>query len=176
MKNKSSLDEVFRIYVFVRSLPKFIAILSDMIDNYKKSNQDQVPSSDSPSKSHAEMIDVVSSHYIQSLANINEKFQMYCNFIEHVIDLDRLPTLVVNSQHDQSLQVLNDERKNLENEAEALLDEAKNDWASFADVKLEQSPISGLVFRTTKGDDERTLRANNPEVHIVSLKKVLCRL
>ena len=38
-------------------------------------------------------------------------------------------------------------------------------------MKLERNPQHGFIFRTTKGDDERQLRANNKNVVILSLQK-----
>ena len=46
-------------------------------------------------------------------------------------------------------------------------------YASFANVNLEISSQHGFVLRTTKGDDERELRANNSKVRIISILKVL---
>lgn len=53
-----------------------------------------------------------------------------------------------------------------------LLDEARSGWASFTDVKLERNGHQGIVFRTTKPDDERQLRSNNKNVQILSIQKV----
>lgn len=52
-----------------------------------------------------------------------------------------------------------------------LLDDARSDWASFADVKIERNGHQGVVFRTPRADDERQLRANNKTVQILSIQK-----
>lgn len=51
------------------------------------------------------------------------------------------------------------------------MDDARSGWASFADVKLERNGHQGIVFRTTRADDERQLRANNKSVQILSIQK-----
>jgi hypothetical protein len=53
-----------------------------------------------------------------------------------------------------------------------LLREARSGWAAFADVKIERNGHQGVVFRTTKADDERQLRQNNKNVQVVSIQKV----
>jgi hypothetical protein len=70
------------------------------------------------------------------------------------------------------LQELRDERDALEAQAEGLLQEARSGFASFASVHLDKSSQHGIAFRTTKGDDERQLRANNHKVNILSILKV----
>ena len=52
-----------------------------------------------------------------------------------------------------------------------LMQDARDGWASFADIKLEKNPQHGFILRTTRGDDERQLRANNPKAIILSLQK-----
>jgi hypothetical protein len=80
--------------------------------------------------------------------------------------------LVVNSQHDPELHELHEEKKELEKKAEKLYRDAKNNWASFATVHLETSPIYGLILRSTKENDERDLRANNKDVKVLKIMKV----
>ena len=38
-------------------------------------------------------------------------------------------------------------------------------------MKLERNAQHGYILRTTRGDDERQLRSNNPKVSILSLQK-----
>ena len=74
--------------------------------------------------------------------------------------------------HDDELRELHDEQTDLVNQAEKLVKEAKNGFASFATVALDISQKDGLSFRTTRGDDERELREKNGKVRIISILKV----
>lgn len=91
--------------------------------------------------------------------------------MEHVIDLDQLPELMVSPLHDPNLQELREEQDDLEKQANQLYHHAKDNWASFADLKLEKNVQHGMIFRTTKSDDERQLRQNNKDITILSLQK-----
>jgi DNA mismatch repair ATPase MutS len=110
--------------------------------------------------------------YLRPLHDIDSKFDLYRELIEHVIDMDRLPEVVISSKHDPELTELNDERMEIESSAKQLQETANQSWGSFTDVKLESNAQWGFIFRTTKGDDERELRLKNSKVQILSLQKV----
>lgn len=110
--------------------------------------------------------------YLRPLHDLDSKFDLYRELVEHVVDMDRLPEVVISPRHDAELAELHNERVEIENSARKLQDQANNSWGSFTDVKLELNPQWGYIFRTTKGDDERELRSNNPKIRILSLQKV----
>ena len=113
----------------------------------------------------------VRTRLIAPLESVAGKFAMYQQLVEHVLDLDQLPDLVVNPLHDEDLQELHKEQRGLQAEADRLLRDARNNWASFTDAKLEVNAKDGFVFRTTRAEDERQLRENNRSVRIVSILK-----
>ena len=110
--------------------------------------------------------------YLRPLHDIDSKFDLYRELIEHVIDMDRLPEVVISAKHDAQLAELDEERCDIESAAKKLQEQANQSWGSFTDIKLEFNSQWGFIFRTTKGDDEREIRKNNPKVQILSLQKV----
>jgi hypothetical protein len=114
----------------------------------------------------------IKQKYLDPLEILDRKFDMYRKFVEHVIDIDKLPDLLISSKHDEGLSELQSQSDELELEAKKIYKEAADTWASFADVKLEQSSQHSFYLRTTKGDDERQLRQNYPKVQILSILKV----
>ena len=181
-KKTAALSEVFKLYLFTRALPSLVAVLSELLqscnvatysneDNYDDAmtNLSQIPLSNEKLERIAQ---TMTQKFIAPLEALAAQFTLYQQLIEHVIDLDQLPDLVINPQHDPELEELRSEQLALESQAEKLVKDARNGWASGADVKLETSPQHGLIFRSTSGDDERMLRANNSSVRIISIKKV----
>ena len=108
---------------------------------------------------------------LEPLVSLVEKFDMYMKLIEHVIDFSQLPDLVVNADLNDELRNLHQEKRSMQARAEEILDDARCNWASFADVKLEKSNVHALFLRSAKADDERQLRANNKNVKILSIQK-----
>lgn len=161
-KKNAGLEEVFRLYVFTRSLPTVVGVLADMVDTFDVS----VDESDR-TKSES-----IRCRYITPISVLIDKFLMYQQLVEHVIDMEQLPSFEINPQHDPELLELRQERDDLEARADKLLAQARSGWAACADVRLEHSTQHGLIFRSTKGDDERQLRASNSSVRILSLLKV----
>lgn len=155
-KPNCDLEPIYRVYVFTKSLSKIALALEEL-------------ASEAPNdpKTH-HLID----KYLRPLHDLDSKFDLYRELIEHVIDIDRLPEVVISAKHDPELSELEDERISIENSAKKLQEQANSSWGSFTDVKLEHNQQWGFIFRTTKGDDEREIRANNPKVRILSLQKV----
>ena len=154
-KKNAGLAELYRVYAFTRSLPRLVGTLQNLLDS-----------------SSGEITEILRVRYLNQASSFVEKFRKYQGLVEHVIDQTRLPDLEVNSKHDPELSELRDETENMEIEIENLLDDARSNWASFTDVKIERNGHQGIVFRTTKADDERQLRSNNKQVQVLSIQKV----
>jgi len=150
----TGLDEVFRLYVFTTKIPVFCSILSDLVADDKESQQSTT----------------ITNKFIKPLEDLIQKFVMYQQLVEHILDLDKLPDLVVNSKHDNKLEELREEQEDLYNEAERLQN-ATNNKVSGIDVKMEVNPQHGFIFRTTKADDERSLRGSISDIQILSIQK-----
>lgn len=160
-KPSAGLGEVYRLCQLAKAVPNVLSVLSDVLT--MDSNCDEAIKN---------MFEYCYSHFVQSLEKMEGSLVRYREFVDHVIDTSRLPDLVISATHDSSLQDIAEERLSVENDARALMAKANSSWASFTDVKLESSPQHGFYFRTTKGDDERQMRTNNPKVQILSLQKV----
>jgi DNA mismatch repair protein MSH2 len=176
-KKTAGLSEVFKLYVFTRSLPTLMSVLNELVDSLSMEVTDAdalsgEDNSDGSSDKKKSMAKTIRSKFIEPLDSISGKFSVYQQLVEHVIDLEKLPELVINPKHDPELQELHEEQVSLEAQADKLVREARNGWASFANIQLEMTPQHGFVFRTPKGDDERQLRANNSSVRIIAIKKV----
>ena len=164
-KSSAGLGEVYRLCQLAKAVPNVISALSDVVTSMD-SDCDET---------NRDMFAYCQSHFVQSLDKMEASLVRYREFVDHVIDTSRLPDLVISATHDSSLQDIAEERITIENDARALVAQANSSWASFTDVKLESSAQYGFYFRTTRGDDERQMRANNPKVQILSLQKVLRR-
>ena len=163
--------------------PKVLAVLADVVDTCEAQGQGSGPSPDDdgdlgassgaqvPAARRDAVLHSVRSRLIAPLESLAGKFALYQQLVEHVLDLDQLPDLVVNPLHDPDLQELHQEQQGLQAQADALLRDARNNWASFTDPKLEVNAKDGFVFRTTHAEDERQLRENHRGVRIVSILK-----
>lgn len=176
-KKTAGLNEVFKLYLFTRALPGLVSTLAELLSSCSSNSSENMDdnSSGQPGLSAEKLADITKTmraKFITPLESLAAQFLMYQNLIELVIDLDQLPILTINPKHDPELQELRDEQITLEKQAEKLRNNASNSWASFANINLEISPQHGFIFRSTSGDDERQLRANNPSVRVISIKKV----
>lgn len=167
--HNAGLDEIFRLYLFVRSIPALTASLLSLVETLTAQHLEEGGSGaaeDVPAS-----VRILCEKYVEPLQSIAGKFALYEQLVEHVIDLSRLPELRVSAAHDPELQEIEAEQAGLQARAERVLQEARTGWASFADVKLEQNAMHGFVLRTTRADDERQLRANLPTVRVISILK-----
>ncbi len=154
-KPNCDLDPIFRLYLFTRSLSRITSALEELVNEF-------------PGEKSKYLLD----KYLRPLHDLDSKFELYRELVEHVVDMDRLPEVVISPKHDVELAELHNERVDIENSARKLQEQANSSWGSFTDVKLEQNSQWGYIFRTTKGDDERELRSNNSKIRILSLQKV----
>lgn len=185
------------MYVFSRNLPSVLSALNELV-NESKLNQGNLDLAGDPhthricmdeeedgvkgkalsctaEKEAENGIDNIIERYIAPLESLDKKLFKYRQLVEHVVDMDKLPDLVISPQHDEELSDLREQSVQLENEAKQIYQEAINTWASFDDVKLEQNNQHSFYLRTTKCDDERQLRQNNPRIQIIGLLKVCWR-
>ncbi len=168
----TDLAEVFRLYVFTRALPNILSTFNELLDVTTAKIDSNTDNLSAEELSHIrDCMATISQKFNVPLNNLTLKFALYQQLVEHVIDMNQLPDLVVNPMHDPELNELHEEQVELENKANKLLQDAQHGWASFCDIKLEKDPAHGFIFRTTKSDDERQLRANNSEVRVISIPK-----
>jgi len=156
-KPNADLSGVYRLYIFTRALPGIIRALNELQEDQCIEKGDKTS--------------FITERYIVPLQDLDSKLDMYRQLVEHVVDFDRLPDLMVAAKHDPNLMELKEEIDDLEAQARQLQEKANRTWGSFTDVKLESNSQFGFIFRTTKGDDERKLRANNSKIRILSMLK-----
>mmetsp|Transcript_31903 Transcript_31903/g.45919 ORF Transcript_31903/g.45919 Transcript_31903/m.45919 type:complete len:825 (-) Transcript_31903:85-2559(-) len=172
LKKKASLAEIYRLYTFSKTIPAISSFLSEIYALKSTSNitteKDSVESSP---------YDSLCEKFLTPLEKILNKFSVFERLVEHVIDFNQLPELKVNPQHDPELQELATEQAQLEADAEAILQKARQVWAVSADVKLEKnsstnsnSTVQSFLLRTTRAD-ERELKSANASVEITSILK-----
>ena len=169
-KGSAGLGEVFRLYMFTRSL----SALSAALDECLQDGGDRQKSEEGTftySGKFAQQKQTLHTKLFAPIQELSRKFAMYQQLVEHVVDFDELPDLVVNCRHDPTLQEMRQEKDSLTTQAQAELSKAQNGYARFADVKLDSNNQHAFFLRTTKGDDERQLRANNASVKVLSLQK-----
>ena len=167
-KPTAGLEEVFRLYLFVRSIPSLVTSLQHLVDSLTQ----QCPEGEaSGPEGVPESARLLTEKFLAPLQSIAGKFALYEQLVEHVVDLKKLPELKVSAVHDPDLLEIETEQSGLLLRAERVLQEARSGFASFADVKLEQNPMHGFILRTTRGDDERQLRANCASVRVISILK-----
>ena len=188
-KKKAGLSEVFKLYQFTNNLPKILVVLHELLDSCTKTPDEGADGRidadtdmdtetvggkimNLPAEKKATIAQTLRTRFIEPFEGMSAKFGLYQQLVEHVLDMDQLPDLVVRPSHDEELRELHDEQTDLVNQAEKLVKEARNGFASFATVALDISQKDGLSFRTTRGDDERELREKNGKVRIISILKV----
>lgn len=167
---KAGLEEMFRVYVLSRSLPAILSILNEIVDNSKTpDNSENWDETAAANKSES-----LQSKFIQPLEKSMDKFGMYQQFIQHVLDLEALPDLEINPVHDPTLQELRAEKEDIEFQAQSLLQEAQKGWGREFTMTLDTDPRNrshGIVFRSTRTDDERALRNAKKDLKILSILK-----
>ena len=164
-KKKAGLGELYRLYLFSQSIPTFCSILSELVAFCEHDEECRMSSR------------TVLTRFLTPLKQIGQKFSTFEKLVEHVLDFDQLPELKVSPKHDPRLKELSQEQGQLEADAEAILRQARDSWASSDDVKMERnsstsanSTLQQFLLRSTKAD-ERQLKARNPSVQIVSILK-----
>lgn len=167
-RENADLSGVFRLYTFTRGLPKVLSCLQELHNEHAAT----LEAGGGDCMHTADQLSHLNTKFILPLADLVQKFEMLQQLVEHVVDMDKLPDLVVAAKHDPQLLELSTDMKALEREARGLRDNAGSTWGSFTEIKLESSSQQGFYLRTTRGDDERQLRQSSGKVEILSLQKV----
>ena len=116
--------------------------------------------------------------FLTPLSDLVQKFSLLQSLVEHVVDMSRLPDLVVAAQHCPVLLELQTDMRALEQEAGQVRDQTVTGLQRAgveiqAEIKLESSAQLGFFLRSARGDDERQLRqGGGGKVEVLSLQKV----
>lgn len=160
-KRGVGLTEVYKVYIFTKALPGILGVCEELVE-------ETMHDENNPLYKQAQTFQ---KKIVEPLNNLTDKFEMYHKLVDHVIDLDELPSLMVNSKHDPELQELAKRRASIRKSANKIVIEANDNWASFTEVKLDSSQVHTFYLRSCSSDDERQLRSNNKNVKILSLQK-----
>jgi DNA mismatch repair protein MSH2 len=170
-RKAASLGDAYRLYTFTKALSliesTLVEFLAQLAHDHPDGGDGYVP------RAMAEL----TSRFVDPLRYLNSKFTLFQNLIEHVVDFSRLPDFVINAKHDPSLADLRDEMETTVDELERIVRSANNSWwngAGSGEIKLDKSPQFGYIMRTTKGEDERALRAANKGVRVLQILKNGC--
>jgi hypothetical protein len=172
-KKTAGLPEMFKLYLFVKSLPSLVAILTRFTQNIDEDDEPSNTEQNTEPKSeedddeeestshHSQLCKPLKEKYLLLLSQILNKFSLYEQLIEHILDFSVLPEYKINPIHDEDLQELANESKELERKAEKLLSDAKSSYASGFDIRLDFSLSGtnhshGICFRSTKGKLSRS--------------------
>jgi hypothetical protein len=146
----TGLAEIFRLYLFAKAVPIVSSILSDLVETLRS----QILSSAADSTETAALTNSVSTlcdMFLTPFQSICDKLSKLEKFVEHVVDMTQLPDLKIDPRHDAALSELEAEKKTLTTKANRIWMDARDTWAAFADVKLEEKhPQHAFVLRTTK--------------------------
>ena len=145
-KKEAGLKEVFQLYTFTKSLVELRDGLIELVVEGEESSQNQ--NGDGEYSHMGQQKQTTERMLLAPLKELAEKFQVYQQLVEHVIDFNQLPDYVVNAQFDAGLLELKEEKDDLNRKAHGILRTAQSTYASFADVKLDSSGVSrsGLVY------------------------------
>lgn len=150
--HRAGLKEMVALWNFTNALPKLIGVCEELARDADHSTG------------------AFSERVLEVLQSVADKFETYQRLVEHVVDLARLPDLVVNCRHDEQLAELSSEQDALQTEAEEVLAEARDSWAVDLDVRLERHSIFGFVLRSPRSLDERQVQSRGAAV-VLAIKK-----
>lgn len=172
LKKSAGLSEMYQLYVFVRTIPNLLDLLKDISAEDSEENMDEnEQKTQVEGFSPKDCLNQLKDRIIAPLDSISQKFFLYERLVEHVVDMEQLPSFKINPKHDPELEELRNEEAQLTKKIEKIWMNVKNTWGNFTDIKLESSSQHVFIMRTTKGDDERGLRAASKSVRILSILK-----
>lgn len=148
-------------------------LIKELAEEHSQQQQEELGEQKEHQQRAEQQRQYLNSHFSAPLSTLIEQFSGLQRLVEHVLDLDQLPALVVSPRHDPALMDLHETLDELQSEAEGVRHQAASTWAAFADIRLECNGNMGYFMRATKGDDERGLReGGGKQVEILSLQKV----
>ena len=154
-KNTASLGDLYKLYVFTKSLQS--------IENLLQEHSDQLAfglaNGSSGSSNTAVVLKDLSDKYIIPLSTMNRKFVNYQSLIEHVIDFNALPEFIVDAKHDEELLEIKTNMDELHSKMEHVISQSNRTWwnsniqnsSNSSDIRIEKSLMHGYIMRTTKG-------------------------
>lgn len=97
-RKNAGLAEVYRLYSFCCAIPSFISVLADLADSIQVT------------ETESSMAMIIREKFVNPLEKLVVTFGKYQKLVEHVIDMNALPDLVIDPSHNDQLQELKEER------------------------------------------------------------------
>ncbi|CAM9157187.1 unnamed protein product [Ectocarpus sp. 4 AP-2014] len=160
-RKKAGLMEVFKLYVFSRSVHTFGDVLSGHF------GEDE-------GEEETETVKLIKDKFVKSFAKLADGFSRFLQLVEHVLDMDALPDLVVNSSYSPELGELKEEMDQIKEEVEDLHQEARDGWCDFGEKDkclLDEDKQRGFFFRLTKANLEQELKRRRKGVETLAVLK-----
>jgi hypothetical protein len=98
-KAKAGLAELYNLYTFTRSIPKFQETLKDLIATLPQTLEDT--GTCSTAEEAAVIVNTIQTKFASKLDVISTKFKVFEDLVEHVLDFNALPELQVDAKHDK---------------------------------------------------------------------------
>eukprot|EP01031_Cornospumella_fuschlensis_P031007 gene31007-37474_t len=185
-RQSAGLDELFRLYLFVRSLPNVTQALQQLREEAEtrmQAGQEGATCSASPpfdplsppllsglappAADFGALLATLSAQYLQPLAALVASFGKFEELIERVVDMSALPELRVRGDFSEELQACYAQRAALDNNVQA----EHRQWArKFPELKLERHPVYGFVMRSPNTSLEPQIRSH-PPLQILAINK-----
>ncbi|CAN0055417.1 unnamed protein product, partial [Ectocarpus sp. 8 AP-2014] len=160
-RKKAGLMEVFKLYVFSRSVHTF----GDVLSGHFGEDEDE---------EETETEKLIKDKFVKGFAKLADGFSRFLQLVEHVLDMDALPDLVVNSSYSPELGELKEEMDQIKEEVEDLHQEARDGWCDFGEKDkclLDEDKQRGFFFRLTKANLEQELKRRRKGVETLAVLK-----
>ncbi len=157
-KSKGGLMEMFKLYAFSGTVPKFIDVLSGEAEIEL----------DEPE------VELLQRHFVERFKSLKGDLDGYQVLMENVMDLSQLPDCVVNPAYSAELQDLRNDMDEVMEEINDIYAAARDGWCDFgnkAPLHLEPDKVRGFVFRLSKANLGKELPSRKRNVEIVSILK-----
>lgn len=154
-QGKAGLEEVFRLYLFVRSLPPALDALTSLA------------TATSEVTDESSLVDTLNASYLTPLGGIIKKFGLFEQLVEQVLDLAALPEFRVNPSFSAELTDLSKLICQLEADADKVETHVAR---QFPEMRLERSSQHGFVLRSPKVEQEVNYKQSR-ELIILSILK-----
>eukprot|EP00903_Cladosiphon_okamuranus_P013061 g12182.t1 len=161
-RRRAGLMEVFKLYVFSRSVHTFGETLGTHLDGEDGAGADE------------ETKDLIKEKFVKGFGKLADGFARFLQLVENVLDMSALPDLVVNAAYSPELGELKDEMDEIKGQVEELHEEARDGWCSFGEKDkclMDEDKQRGFFFRLTKANLEQELKRRKKSVETLAVLK-----
>ncbi|CAM9701543.1 unnamed protein product, partial [Hapterophycus canaliculatus] len=154
-------SQVFKLYVFSRSVHKFGETL-------------EAHFGDEGGDGDEETEKLIRDKFIKGFEKLADGFSRFLQLVEHVLDMDALPDLVVNASYSPELAELKEQMDEIKEEVDDLHREARDGWCDFGDKDkclLDEDKQRGFFFRLTKANLAQELKRRKKGVDTLAVLK-----